>query len=291
MIENLIDFKFCFKFKKGEQLFLDEDLLLFDCYSNKKRNLSLNELELGLGSGYPDVTTEEPETTTVLPTTILPLGNIWSLRNVVVLQSSSNRLKKRSDNDPTIIFKQVEEMVIFFNNIEFQNVSHLKVQVSFIRFYFSYFIEKAISILKNIAEKITGIWTRSAPPSPAQYSLDLVLSWSSSIKNTTDLQNYANIFLTNKIDVLAQVPNGYSANISKDIIQIELGSIGSQCSTNNVPVTTTTTTTTTTTKLSPVSTMTSPDTSGLILVIVLPILGVLLLAFVAGSICFCWLRK
>jgi hypothetical protein len=80
----------------------------------KKRNISLHELEFG--SGYPEVTTEEPDTTSVLPTnkTILPLGNIWSLRNVVVLQSSSNRLKKRSDSDPSIIFKRVEEMVMFF---------------------------------------------------------------------------------------------------------------------------------------------------------------------------------
>ncbi|RNA27565.1 epidermal growth factor 6 isoform X1 [Brachionus plicatilis] len=50
-------------------------------------------------------------------------------------------------------------------------------------------------------------------------------------------------------------------------------------------------TSTTTSTTSTVSTAVSQDNTGLILVIVLPIIAVLILSVIAGLICFCWYRK
>ena len=72
----------------------------------KKIETSLRELEPE-GSGNPEVTTEEPITTTS------PIGNNWSLSNVVVLQSSSSGKKKRDLFDPDVEFNSTKISVNF----------------------------------------------------------------------------------------------------------------------------------------------------------------------------------
>ncbi len=77
---------------------------MFDCLPNEKRNFSARELDMG--SGNPDVTTEEPITI------IEPLGNIWFISNVVIIQAVSSGKKKRSTFDPKTEFASVETSVI-----------------------------------------------------------------------------------------------------------------------------------------------------------------------------------
>jgi hypothetical protein len=88
----------------------DEDLLFFDRSPNDKRNFELSLRELEPGSGNPEVTTEEPITTTSSPSN----GNVWSLENVVVIEAntSSSGRKKRDIFDPNVTFSSVQETVI-----------------------------------------------------------------------------------------------------------------------------------------------------------------------------------
>jgi hypothetical protein len=67
--------------------------------------MSLRELELG--SGNQEVTTEEPISTSS------PIGSIWSLSNVVVLQSSTSGKKKRGLFDPDVEFNSTKISVNF----------------------------------------------------------------------------------------------------------------------------------------------------------------------------------
>jgi hypothetical protein len=86
----------------------DEDLLFFDRQSNDKRNNELSLRVLELGSGDPDVTTEEPITTTSSSLN----GNIWPLENVVVIEASSSGRKKRDVFYPNETFSSVQAEVI-----------------------------------------------------------------------------------------------------------------------------------------------------------------------------------
>ena len=118
-----------------------------------------------------------------------------------------------------------------------------------------------------------------------QYALNMLLSWTTSIKNINDLKNYSNAFTANKNAVLSTIPAGYSGTIDKNMYQFELGS----CFKDSTNIVTATTTTTTTTKTA--TTIPSSDATGLILVIVLPIIGILIIGILAGSISFCSFRS
>ena len=55
---------------------------------------------------------------------------------------------------------------------------------------------------------------------PVKYSLTLFLTWLTSIKTTSDLQSFGDVYVSRSYTVLTSVPSGYSATINQSLIQI-----------------------------------------------------------------------
>ena len=90
-------------------MLVDEDLILFENDIKVKKKFEHRNIELELGSGSPDSTTEQTSTTTSFN------GKSWALNSIVILQDQDQSIiNKRSLFDPEIEFSYVKTSVIKF---------------------------------------------------------------------------------------------------------------------------------------------------------------------------------